>query len=128
MVATTISVSAAVLIKAGSGVNTTLKDGGSTVRVSGDFIVDRWINEAESTINDVGRYDFVGNYSSLSVKYREIAREIVENLAAIYCITYDMSGYTSRVEAESMINVLRDGAIRGLSIIKDKKAQDFIDG
>jgi hypothetical protein len=39
-----------------------------------------------------------------------------------------MSGYTSRVEAEDMINVLRDASLRGLSILKDKKSQDFING
>jgi hypothetical protein len=37
-----------------------------------------------------------------------------------------MSGFTSRVEAEDMINILRDGALRGLSILRDKKAQQFL--
>jgi hypothetical protein len=39
-----------------------------------------------------------------------------------------MAGYTSRTEAEDMINILRDGALRGLSLLKDKKVQDFMNG
>jgi hypothetical protein len=37
-----------------------------------------------------------------------------------------MSGYTSRIEAEDLINVLRDAALRGLALLKDKKITDFI--
>ncbi|GAF93672.1 unnamed protein product, partial [marine sediment metagenome] len=47
---------------------------------------------------------------------------------AIYCIQYDMGGYTSRGEAEDMINILRDQANRRLSLIIDKKHTDFING
>ena len=45
-----------------------------------------------------------------------------------YVIQYDFSGFTSRTEAEDMINVLRDAALRGMSILRDKKAQDFANG
>ena len=37
-----------------------------------------------------------------------------------------MSAFTSRVEAEDMINVLRDAALRGLSLLRDKKQKVFI--
>jgi len=53
---------------------------------------------------------------------------VASNLAAIMVIQYDFSGFTSRIEAEDMINVLRDAALRGMSILRDKKQQDFIDG
>ncbi len=33
---------------------------------------------------------------------------------------------SSLIEAEDRITVLRDGAIRGLSVLKDKKQTDFI--
>jgi len=56
-----------------------------------------------------------------------ILSDVVSSLVAIEAIAYDMSGYTSRIEAEDMINVLRDGALRGLSILRDKKNQQFID-
>lgn len=51
---------------------------------------------------------------------------IGSDLCAINAIQYDMSGYTSRTEAETMINGLRDSALRGLSILKDKKNRDWL--
>jgi hypothetical protein len=42
-------------------------------------------------------------------------------------IIFNMAGYTSRVEAEDMINVQRDDFIRNLGILRDVKARDFMD-
>jgi len=36
--------------------------------------------------------------------------------------------FSSRTSAEDMINILRDAALRGLSIIRDKKVVDFFNG
>ena len=41
-------------------------------------------------------------------------------------IQYDMSGFSSRIEAETMLDVQRDMAMRGLSLLKDKKVTDFV--
>jgi len=43
-------------------------------------------------------------------------------------IKADMSGFTSRGEAESMITVNRDTFLRNISILRDKKVETFIDG
>ena len=67
-------------------------------------------------------------YASLNVDVKGILKETASNLAAIYVITYDMGGYTSRVEAEDMINVLRDAALRNLALLRDKKTKDFMSG
>ena len=85
-----------------------------------------YIKQAESLINSVCRYNFTDNYSTLNTDTKHLLKEVASNLAAIYVIQYDMSGFTSRVEAEDMINVLRDAALRGLSILRDKKVVDFI--
>lgn len=60
------------------------------------------------------------------VGIHEFLSDIVSSFVAIEAIAYDMSGYTSRTEAEDMINVLRDGMLRNLSILRDQKAEDFI--
>ena len=88
--------------------------------------VNQYMTEAESTINSMARFNFSDAYAALNVDTKNILKEISSNLAAIYVIQYDMSGYTSRTEAEDMINILRDAALRGMSILRDKKAQDFI--
>ncbi len=88
--------------------------------------VDDYTTQAESLINSICRFNFSDAYSTLNVDVKGILKEVASNIAAIYVIQYDMSGYTSRIEAEDMINVLRDAALRGLSILRDKKPQDFI--
>lgn len=65
-----------------------------------------YIKEAEGVIVAIARFDFVGNYSSLTTISQETLREATAIYAAIGVIAYDMSGYTSRIEAEDMINIL----------------------
>ena len=83
---------------------------------------------AESTVNVMCRYNFSDNYATLNADVRGILNDVVSSLVAIEAICYDMSDYTTRTEAEDMINVLRDGALRGLSILRDQKQKDFING
>jgi len=85
-----------------------------------------YIAQSESTINALCRYNFSDNYATLNADTKQILKDCASNLAAIYVISYNMSGYTSRIEAEDMINILRDSALRSMSILRDKKAQDFI--
>ena len=97
---------------------------------SGDTAeTDRWIADAESLINCTARRIFAVDttaFSALPATTRKILTEVTSDLAAIYAVLYDMSGFTSRVEAEDMINIFRDAALRGLSILRDKKTQDFL--
>ena len=90
--------------------------------------VNDYMTQVESHINDAARFNFSDAFSGLNADTKGLLKEISSNLAAIYAISYDMSGFTSRVEAEDMINILRDAALRGLSILRDKKVQDFING
>ena len=114
----TIALSGPTLVKAGANVSSVM-----TASAGGE--VDAFIEQAEGVLNAATRYDFVTNWITLSGP-APIAKEIVEDLAAISCIQYDMSGYTSRGEAESMVNILRDAALRGLQILKNKKTQTFL--
>jgi hypothetical protein len=105
--------------KAGASCSATSKAEGYT---------NQYVQEAEGLICAAARYDFVTNYASLSTIGKEMLRELASCLAAIYVISYDMSGFTTRSEAEDMINILRDAALRGLSLLRDKKVVDFIIG
>ncbi|MFW6173810.1 MAG: hypothetical protein ACOC5T_08700 [Elusimicrobiota bacterium] len=61
--------------------------------------------QAEAYLNVLGKYDFVSNYASLNDEQKQILSEYCARLAAIGIISYDMSTYTSRIEAEDMINI-----------------------
>ena len=97
---------------------------------SGDTAeTDAWIVAAENLINCTARRVFAVDstaFTALPVTTKKLLTEVSSNIAAIYAVTYDMSGFTSRVEAEDMINIFRDAALRGLSILRDKKTQDFL--
>lgn len=88
--------------------------------------VNDYMTQVESEINVMTRYNWSDAYSGLDADVKGLLKQIASNLAAIYVIQYDMSGFTSRVEAEDMINVLRDAALRGMSILRDKKQQTFM--
>jgi len=114
----TIALSGPTLVKAGVGVS-------AVMTADAGLEVEHFIEQAEGSINAMTRYDFVTNWIALSGP-GVILTQIAEDLAAISCISYDMSGYTTRIEAESMITVLRDSALRGLSIIRDQKVVDYM--
>ena len=84
---------------------------------------DKYVLQVEASVNILTRVNWSDIYSTLDDDLKQILLEITSNLCAIYVIINDMSGFTSRIEAEDMINVLRDAALRDLSIIRDVKAQ-----
>lgn len=120
--ASTMATSGSCLLKAGDGVSTVFKESDA------DTNWDLLMGMAESTVCVISRYNWMDVYATLNTDVKGIITDTVSNLAAIYAITYDMSGYTSRTEAEDIINVLRDAALRNMSILRDKKFQDFING
>ena len=89
--------------------------------------VNDYMTQVEALINTVTRFNWSDAYSGLNVDTKGLLKEAASNLAAIYAIQYDMSGFTSLIEAEDMITVLRDAALRAMSLLKDKKAKEFID-
>ena len=101
--------------------------------VSAATAVEAWanqvINEAEGLINGLCRKEFAVDataFAALPAAARMLLTEVTTDIAAIYAIQYDMSGFSSRAEAETMILTLRDAAMRGLGILRDKKTQEFL--
>lgn len=110
---------AEVVRKAGDGANST---------ATAEAYTNDFVTQAESEINVATRYNWSDAYAGLNADVKGILKQAASNLAAIYVINYDMGGYTSRREAESMINVLRDGYLRCIAILRDKKAETFTTG
>jgi hypothetical protein len=106
-----------ILVKAGENVDA---NGSTEARINALCL------QVEALINVTCRFNFSTAYSGLDSAVQGILSEVASNLVAIYIITYNMDGYTSRTEAEDIINVLRDGALRGLALLRDRKQQDFM--
>ena len=107
-----------ILVKAGENYDTSITE----ARINALCL------QVESFINCATRYNWSDAYSGLNADVKGILSELESNLVAIYIISFNMAGYTSRIEAEDMINILRDASLRGLSILRDKKTQDFANG
>lgn len=82
-----------------------------------------WTSMAEGVINSKTRYDWVTNIASVSTEFKGILADCCSSLVAIYAIAYDMGGYNSLSEAESMITIQRDSAIRNINYLTDKNNQ-----
>ncbi len=116
-----MTASGACLLKAGKNVSTDLSAG-----IGADAKWEIFIGQAESVINSVSRVNWSDNYAGLDSDVQKLLDEITSNIAAMYAISYDMSGYTSRAEAGKMLDVLNDGVVRGTSLLKGQKRKDFV--
>jgi hypothetical protein len=115
----TFATTAAIAAKAGANANATSVAAAWT---------DIQILECEAEINCATRYNWSDAYAALNADVKHILSEAASNLCAIYVIQYDMSGFTSRGEAESMITILRDGYLRCLQFLRDKNTETFMNG
>jgi hypothetical protein len=88
--------------------------------------VNSYMTQAESFINASTKYNWSDVYTTLNVDKKGILKEAASDLAAIYAIQYDMSGFTSRAEAELMIKVLYKRAMDCIKILNDQKVEDFV--
>lgn len=101
---------------------------GASATANVEAYINDFMTQVESFINATTRYNWSDNYSTLNADVKGILKEVASNLAAIYVIQYDFSGFSSRIAAENQINVLRDRAMQGLSLLRDMKTRDFMIG
>lgn len=111
----TLCISGVAVFEAGTGVSTALTE----------TQYDYAIKQAEGLISQISRYDWVANYGTIETNFKPFLEEICSKLAAIDLVKFDMSGYSTLQEAEDMINILRDAALRGLSLLRDQKGVTF---
>jgi hypothetical protein len=110
--------SLAAVRKAGANAN-------STITASGAALAS-WSDEAEAVACAEARYDVVTNWASLTAKGKEIFQALTTALIAQNIISYDMSGYTSRMEAQTMLDVLENQVGRVLGEITDKNIKTYL--
>lgn len=84
--------------------------------------------QVESRINVEALNNYSDSYTGLNVDVKGLLSEVASNLMGIYMISFNMSGYTSRVEAEDMLTILKAQAEAGLKLLRDQKSNTFIAG
>lgn len=82
--------------------------------------------QAESNLSVMMRYNVVDNYATLNEDVRRILSEWAARFAAIALISYNMDAYTTRIEAEDMINVCLFRMRIIEKILKDQKGTSYL--
>ena len=91
-----------------------------------EILVSDFVIQAEGFLNSATKHNWTDNYSTLNADIKQILNQTVSCLAAIDIITYDMAGYTSRVEAETMINTYREEINRNLFFLLNEDNKEYI--
>lgn len=84
--------------------------------------------QAESYINVVCHFNFSDSYASENADTKRILSEAAACWVAMDFISYNMSGYTSRIEAENMINIQWAKFNKLIKILEESKNRDFLKG
>ena len=85
-----------------------------------------YIAQAESYINAVTRYNWSDAYAALNADVKGLLKEAASNIAAMHVINYDLSGFSSRAEAQQMLNFLWSRTEKCLTLLEDIKTKDFV--
>lgn len=64
-----------------------------------------WGIQAEDYLCMLCKYDLVTNVATLGANFKMILSEYIARYVGMCAILYNMAGYTSRIEAEDMINI-----------------------
>ncbi len=114
----TITTAANAIVKAGAGANATITADTTSLTL--------FINEGEAYLCNLVKYDLITNWTNLEAVFKLIFSEYVARYAAIQIISYDMSGYTSRIEGEDILNIhiYRMQIIE--KILNDSSVKDFL--
>ena len=81
---------------------------------------------AEAYVCGLVRYDAVTNWATIGAIEKALMTEIVSRFIAMQGIAYDMSVFTSRIEAEDMINIHIFRMRQISNLLKDQKILTFI--
>lgn len=107
-----------ILVKAGESYDTSITE----ARINALCL------QAESLINIISRYNWSDAFAGLNADVKGILTDAESCYVASAIISFNMGGYTSRVEAETMLDFLRDCWERDINLLRDEKNKDFIVG
>jgi hypothetical protein len=115
----TLSTSGAAIAKAGANANSAIIASAATLA--------KWSDEAEGTLCTATRKDWVADYALITTNFKPILDDTISSMVALNIINYDMSGYTSRAEALTMLNVVYDKIIKNIATLQEQDRQEVMD-
>lgn len=112
---TTYCTSGAVVLKA--GINAPLLT---------DFQYAQLINQAESFVNVQSRYNWIPIFSTLGSGAALIIEDATSSYAAMNVAGYDPSGYSSRQEFQTILDINWSKVVECINLLRDEKFKTFV--
>lgn len=84
--------------------------------------------QVENYINVATRHNYSDGWAALNADVKHLLGIAAATLASVTFIAYNMAGYTSRIEAENMINVNLWIHKKTMGLLFDQKSVTFING
>ena len=107
----TLCTSGAAIAKAGVNVNSTIAASGATLA--------EWSDEVEGSICAITRKDWITAFSGLGAS-KNILSDLASDMIATKIVNYAIPDYSSRAEAQTILNVLDRNSTRNIEVIKDQ--------
>lgn len=104
------------------------KAGANASTTPDQTMIDTWIEQAEGLINTAAKFNFIDGFAGYDTDIKLILEMATAAVAAISLIAYDPSGYTSRYEAELIMDANWSQYEECIKRLKEKEFKDFITG
>ena len=88
--------------------------------------INDFMTQAEAKINVMTGHNWSDAYTGLNTDVKGILKETASNLAAMYVINFDLSGFSTIYEAETMLDVLWNSFLQNISILRMVVKRDFM--
>jgi hypothetical protein len=85
-----------------------------------------WANQAGGYLCALMSYDLITNVASLTANGKQIFAEYIARYCAINGIAYNMAGFTTRQEAENLIDIHAYRIEKIEKELKNKSTQDYL--
>lgn len=122
--------SGAVIAKAGTGVSSDLTGTGTTAAgITAETQMNNWIEKAQNIVSVDTRYDWIAeevSYAVLDTTLRKAFDEAVECHAANQAVKYDMSGYITIEEAQTILDVNLADYNTAVNRLRDSKTKEML--
>lgn len=103
-----------------------LKIGNNSLTTSG-ALMQKAADLAEQSFCALTRKDWITDYSDVDTNLKEAVSDAVSSLAAMNIIAYDMNTYSNNTEAQTMLDLNRDNALRIIDKLKEDQNKSFPD-
>lgn len=107
-----------IIVRAGANANATAVTTAET---------DKYVLDIEAFINAMTRINWSDTYATLDADKKLILKDTGACLCACYVINYDMSGFSSLAEAQTMLNFLWARAEKNIGLLKEPACTDFVE-